>query len=278
MSKPPAQQVNGLIDGIAVLQELATSPGPVAGKVIAEKLGLSPIRVNRLLKTLAYLGITYQDASRRYAVGAGMHVLAAQSMAASGLLRHALPCLSRLSEFGKTVALGVLWKDKVCYLYHKAPDVDTFTGLNGSSPHHVLSSSIGMALLASRDCSREELADLLAMRPDIDDGMRKPSSQNEKSPSRTNFQKQDLWSLSTLEKTGDFDSKHSKTLISNLVGELGKIKRQGYSEVLHHDHISMAVPIGDPPYAGVAVTRIVTEKERLFFRGELKKIAKELGA
>jgi DNA-binding IclR family transcriptional regulator len=98
MKDSPAQVVNGLVDGIAVLQELAVSAEPCSGKAISEKLGLSPVRVNRLLKTLASLGITHRTKNRKYAVGAGMHVLAAQSMVASGLLNRAVPQLQNLAK------------------------------------------------------------------------------------------------------------------------------------------------------------------------------------
>ncbi|MGN0869976.1 MAG: helix-turn-helix domain-containing protein, partial [Victivallales bacterium] len=56
MNELPAQKVDGLIDGMALLEELATHKEPVAGLELAKKLGMSPVRVNRLLKTFAYLG------------------------------------------------------------------------------------------------------------------------------------------------------------------------------------------------------------------------------
>ena len=55
MNQLPAQKVDGLIDGMRLLEELAAHKEPVAGLVLARKLGMSPVRVNRLLKTFAYL-------------------------------------------------------------------------------------------------------------------------------------------------------------------------------------------------------------------------------
>ena len=76
---------------------------------MARQLGANPTRVNRLLKTLAYLGIARQTANRKYTPGPGMHVLAAQSLFASGLIRRAMPVLEDLRRFGHTVAMGVLF-------------------------------------------------------------------------------------------------------------------------------------------------------------------------
>jgi len=149
MNKKPSQIVYGLVDGLAVLQEMAMSPDPVSGLAVSKKLGLSPIRVNRLLKTLAYLRLPYRPSSRRYAVGAGMHVIAAQSMAASGLLRRSFTHLDSLAKYGYLVALGVLWKDKVCYLYYNnSGGASADAGLDGMVLYPALESSIGMSLLA----------------------------------------------------------------------------------------------------------------------------------
>ena len=151
MNKLPAQKVNGLIEGIAVLQELAMAGDATSGKAIAEKLQLNPVRVNRLLKTLDYLGLAHRDSSRRYSIGGAMHVLAAQSMAASGLLQGALPVLQELSKYKHLVALGVLWKDQVCYLYHNSDPENFNAGLSRVKLYPALESSIGVALLAALD-------------------------------------------------------------------------------------------------------------------------------
>lgn len=149
MTKLPAQKVGGLIDGMAVLQVLATNHQPVSGASLARQLQLSPVRVNRLLKTFAYLGYAHQDASRRYTVGPAIHVIAAQTMNASGLLRRAFGYLEKLNEEAPTVALGMLWRDKVCYLFHKTAAMPMAAGIGNESLFKAEESSIGLALLAA---------------------------------------------------------------------------------------------------------------------------------
>lgn len=227
MNKLPAQKINGLIDGISVLQELAMSSEPASGKIIAETLGLPIVRVNRILKTLAYLGFTYRNTSRKYSVGPGMHVLAAQSMAASGLLNRALPYLKQLSQSGRTVALGVLWKDQVCYLFHNSGDNEFADGFGRMFLFPVVESSIGMALLA--ELSVESIK------------------------------------LQTGIKTDN-----------ELIKILSKIRKQGYASVKYLAHISLAVPIGNPAYAGIAVSGIETASEERHFISLLRRCAADI--
>src|SRR5258706_11898625 len=111
----PAQPNQSLIDGLTVLQALAVSTEPVGGRALARELGLEATRVNRLLKTLAYLGMARQTPKRKYLPGPAMHVLSAQSLFGSGLIRRALPVLENLQQSGHVVALGVLWRGPVCY-------------------------------------------------------------------------------------------------------------------------------------------------------------------
>ena len=106
------------------------------------------MKVNRLLKTLAYLGIARQTADRKYTAGPGMHVLAAQSLFASGLIRHALPVLENLRRFGHTVALGVLWQDNVSYLFHAPPGIEASRGLGRIGLLPATTSGIGIVLLS----------------------------------------------------------------------------------------------------------------------------------
>lgn len=149
--KPNAQPNQSLIDGIATLQALATSPEPIGCRELARRLHLDPTRVNRLLKTLAYLGIARQTSNRKYMPGPGMHVLSAQSLFASGLIRNALPSLERLRRFGHTVALGVLWRHNVTYLYHAPPGVPAHEALGRIGVFPATRGGIGIALLAALD-------------------------------------------------------------------------------------------------------------------------------
>jgi DNA-binding IclR family transcriptional regulator len=149
--KPNAQPNQSLIDGIKTLQALATSPEPVGCRELARRLKADPTKINRLLKTLAYLGIARQTANRKYTAGPGMHVLAAQSLFASGLIRRALPELESLRRFGHTVALGVLWGDNVSYLFHAPPGIEASRGLGRIGLLPATTSGIGVVLLSELD-------------------------------------------------------------------------------------------------------------------------------
>jgi DNA-binding IclR family transcriptional regulator len=159
-AKPNAQPNQSLIDGILTLQALASAPEPVGCRELARQLGANTTRVNRLLKTLAYMGIVRQTSDRKYAPGAGMHVLAAQSLFASGLIRRALPELEQLRRFGHTVALGVLWNDSVSYLFHAPPGIEAARGLGRIGVLPATTSGIGIVLLAQ--LPDEEVRELYA--------------------------------------------------------------------------------------------------------------------
>ena len=103
------------------------------------------------MKTLAYLGIARQTADRKYAPGPGMHVLAAQSLFASGLIRRALPVLEALRRFGHTVALGVLWERNVSYLFHAPPGIEASRGLGRIGLLPATTSGIGIVLLSEHE-------------------------------------------------------------------------------------------------------------------------------
>jgi DNA-binding IclR family transcriptional regulator len=160
--KPNAQPNQSLIDGLATLQALATSPEPVGSRELARRLNLDVTKTNRLLKTLAYVGIARQTADRRYTAGAGMHVLAAQSLFASGLIRRALPVLESLRRFGQTVALGVLWQESVSYLFHAPPGVEASHGLGRIGLLPATTSGIGIVLLSEHE--DEDVRELYAER------------------------------------------------------------------------------------------------------------------
>ena len=227
MNKLPAQKVNGLIEGIAVLQELAMAGEASSGKALAAKLQLNPVRVNRLLKTLDYLGLAHRDNSRRYSIGSAMHVLAAQSMAASGLFARALPQLQKLSKFNHVVALGVLWKDQVCYLYHNNNPDDFNAGLSKIKLYPALESSIGIALLAELDETQLQL---------------------------------------TL----------GERYTAKVKKRLREASTKGFAALQHVDHISLAMPIGKPAYAALAISGIPPPEQLEKFRGLLQESVLEI--
>ncbi|MFC7292863.1 IclR family transcriptional regulator [Hirschia litorea] len=149
--KKNAQPNQSLIDGITTLQALATSDRPVGGRELSRRLGFEPTRVNRLLKTLAYLGIARQTSDRKYTSGSGMHVLAAQGLFASGLVRRAVPALEELRSYNLVVAMGVLWKDVVSYIYHAPPGIASSEALGRVGIFPATRGGIGLSLLADLD-------------------------------------------------------------------------------------------------------------------------------
>lgn len=149
-TKKNAQPNQSIIDGITCLQALVAESKPVAMSALAGRLGIERTRMNRILKTLAYLGLARQTANRKYTCGPGIHVLAAQSLFASGLLHRALPALNALRDQVRMgVAMGMLWQDKVSYLYHASlHSAENPIARVGSFP--ATQSGIGMALLAEQ--------------------------------------------------------------------------------------------------------------------------------
>jgi DNA-binding IclR family transcriptional regulator len=112
-------------------------------------MGINTTRVNRLLMTMASIGLTMQDAQRRYLPGPGIHALAAQAIRGSALFSHALPLLERYAPKDIVVAMGVLWEDQVIYVYHSEPGSQVSQALAGFHMLPAWQSVIGMSLLAA---------------------------------------------------------------------------------------------------------------------------------
>lgn len=207
MKKLPAQPVQGLMDGLTVLQELAVAKEPLSCKNVSEKLGIELTRVNRLLKTLDYLDIAHQTQNRKYRMGPGIHVLAVQSMLGSGLIAKSLPVLERLKVHGYVVALGVLWRDTVSYLYHASPEMSNSQAIARIGLYPATESSIGMILLSQK--SRDGIIDLFPEKRDL----------------------------------------------STFLKKLEIIKRNGHSAIKTSENVlSIAVKLGQPAYAGIAIS------------------------
>ncbi|MFS2225851.1 helix-turn-helix domain-containing protein [Pantoea sp. B65] len=148
MSSQPNQS---LIDGIRCLQYLISNGHSVGCRELARLMGLNVTRVNRLLMTLASMGLAEQDEHRRYRPGHGIHALAAQAIRGSSLFSQTLPLLEQHAPADLTVAMGVLWEDKVIYIYHSEPGLQVSQALAGFNTLPVWESVIGMALLAAED-------------------------------------------------------------------------------------------------------------------------------
>lgn len=146
----PAQPNLSLISGLACLQTVVTADAPVGSRAVARRLGLEPTRVNRLLGTLAHLGLVEKTTNRKYRPGPGLHVLSAQSLRGSGLLPVALPHLRPFAAERLTVAMAVLWQRHVCYLIHAAPGRRPEEGIAGHGLYATHESIMGVSLLAAK--------------------------------------------------------------------------------------------------------------------------------
>ncbi|MEA2013442.1 MAG: transcriptional regulator, partial [Verrucomicrobiota bacterium] len=81
----------------------------------------------------------------------GMHVLSAQSLTNSGLFKVSIRYLQKLEFFGDIiVALGVLWRDKVSYLFHHSPGMPFEEGICHIKFYPATKSSLGMVLLSRK--------------------------------------------------------------------------------------------------------------------------------
>jgi DNA-binding IclR family transcriptional regulator len=154
----PAQPNQSLIDGLSVLQALAGSGKAIGSRELARMLDMEPTRANRLLKTLAAIGVAEQQADRKYIPGPGMHVLSAQSLHGSGLIREVVPHLEKLRQPGRITAMGVLWRDQTCYLYHANHQTPTPMAMGAGELYPASQSGIGRVMLAS--LSNQQVRDL----------------------------------------------------------------------------------------------------------------------
>ena len=155
----PSQPILGLIDGMEVLQLLASEGRAMSGVEISKELNIEKTKVNRILKTLAFLGFTTASNNRKYVLGSAIHVLSAQLLHGSGLIKNALKYLIELTELNVVVAMGVLWRDKVTYIYHWQPGYLPSEGLGSMDLFPATQSSIGLALLAEK--TDEEIARII---------------------------------------------------------------------------------------------------------------------
>jgi DNA-binding IclR family transcriptional regulator len=211
MKKLPAQPVMGLIDGVRLLQELAAHAEPISGKALASTLKLEVTRVNRLLKTLDYLGLAFRTRDRKYQAGPAVQVLAVQSLVGSGFFARALPVLDELRQYHLTVALGVLWRSTVTYLYHSHPDTPDESPVASRHLFPAFHSSIGLLLLA--ELPEDEVVAL--------------------------YQAKD---------------ENSFASIAELRQELAKIRRHGYALLARNGQFTMAVKVGEPASAALALS------------------------
>jgi DNA-binding IclR family transcriptional regulator len=148
MTAQPNQSVG---HALSCLVALTDAGEPVGSREVARRLGMEHTRVNRLLGTLATLGLAERDAKRKYRAGPGIHALAAGALRGSGLLQAALPEIRALHAAGFGVALGLLWLGRVVYLYHGRPQVPLEDNLASHASWDPELSSIGQVLSRGLD-------------------------------------------------------------------------------------------------------------------------------
>jgi DNA-binding IclR family transcriptional regulator len=149
---PPAQPNRSLVGGLECLEYLVAAERPVGSREVAREMNLEHTRANRLLGTLAFMGLAERTPDRKYVAGPALHVLAAMSLRGSRLLgaatAHLVDLGSELPDF--SVALGVLWKRHVVYLYFAGPGEEPQVAIASRDLFPAEESSIGHVLLAAR--------------------------------------------------------------------------------------------------------------------------------
>lgn len=205
MSSLPAQPNQSLMEGIEVLFALVQRGRPAGVRELARELDMTPTRLQRYVATLAHLGLTTQGTDRRYGPGPGVHVLSAMSLSASGLAGRALEVLPELNDLGVIVALGMLWRRSVSYVYFSEPGTPVARSLGKENGWPARESVIGMLLLSHAP-------------------------------------------RSVLER--DFAGEAGE-----LAPLLEETRKRGYARRVDDcGRMSLAVPVGNPPIAGLAVS------------------------
>jgi len=151
----PKQPNQSVIDSIRCLQGVVSSERPVGVSELALALDLENTRVHRLLRTLTACGLIRRLPSRKYTVGSGLPVLAAQTMHAIGFSSRMLGPLEELHDrFAGDhliVALGVLWERTVSYLFHGMSDSPVRYAIAAQRIWPASQSGVGIALMAELD-------------------------------------------------------------------------------------------------------------------------------
>lgn len=145
----PKQPIKGLIDGIRCLQGVVSKSEPIGVIDLARELDIDQTRAHRLLRTLAFLGFTRQNNSRKYGPGPAIYALAAQTLYASHFIRDALAPLETLRRKQPyIVAMGVYWNRSISYLYHARRGTPLERAIGTMGIWDATNSGIGMAVLA----------------------------------------------------------------------------------------------------------------------------------
>ncbi|MCC5808279.1 MAG: helix-turn-helix domain-containing protein [Opitutales bacterium] len=215
------------MEGIEVLFAVAGRRTGVRVRALARELGMTPTRVQRYLGTLAHLGLARRNPDRSYAVGPGIHALSAMSLSASGLAARAMRVLPPLDGLGCIVAVGVLWRHTVSYLYFNLPGTPLSESLGRDGGYPAERSSIGLLLLAH--CA--------------------PAHVRQYFPEER----------------------------ERLAPRLEEVRREGHAIVKRPEGgYSIAVPVGSPPVAGLALSGDIGADAVPGLLGRMRAAAREL--
>lgn len=149
MPATSSQPNRSLINGLDVLEAVMAAETAVGSRELGRLLGLDRSVANRLLLTLAGLGMLERTESGQYVPGVGVHALAALSLRSSGLLRSVLPLASAWTARGYAFTLGVLWRQHLCHLIHARPGQAVEQAVGGMAPGDPFHSAAGLVLLAN---------------------------------------------------------------------------------------------------------------------------------
>ena len=210
----PAQPNLSLINGIECLEMLVSVQRPLGVRELARMLQMEHTCANRLLGTLAHLGLAERTPNHKYMPGPGIHVLAAMSLRGSRLLASALRRLPPLMNQMKDcdIALGVLWRSYVCYIFFGASGRPFDESIGNTAPYEAERSSIGRVLLA-------------------------------------HLSPQTVWDVYRTRTRNCLSNPQRKELLR----DLARVRRQKYALVRDARNLSIGVPVGYPPVAGLAV-------------------------
>jgi len=149
IEKKPAQPNQSIIDSLTMLQAVVGASGPVGCTQLAREYGLDVTRVNRILGTLAYLGVLKRTRSRKYVAGAGVHVLATMSLGSSNLIRCSMALVKALERKTKMAGtVGFLWRTRVTYIHYGPAGQAGAMPWTGSALMPAHEAAIGRVLLA----------------------------------------------------------------------------------------------------------------------------------
>ena len=233
-TKPPAQINQSVRDGIECLLEIAALERPIGSRELARRLGQDHSRVNRIISTLAYMGLADQTVDRKYIAGSGLLVLAGLSLRGSSLYRCAMPHLEELgTATGLQIALGLRWRTNVCYLYHGHPQAHAALGVASEDLYPADRSSIGTVLLSQ--LTDEEIRELYQGSP-----------------------------------VGVVQNPDMEALFNRV----DKARSDGYA--VAHNLRSIAVALGDPAVAGIALYHAEDEDELSQEPETVQKMVKQL--